>query len=242
MDKSAEIARAAIEIVTGLAGRRQWTPTDPEFFARLERFAATLALWGARLNLTAAPGDPAEIAFHIIDSLTPVLPIVGPRAFSLEADPATLFAAGTRVLDLGSGAGFPALILAAATAADFMLLEARRKRASFLAVAIAAMGLGNARVEAARRDAATLQPSFDVVTARAFGEPEMVFATAAAGLRPGGHAILFAGAAQRLAIERAAAGAFDRLELIDYEVARGGGPSGAAGSAAHLLAVARRKP
>src|ERR1700691_2778879 len=105
MDKSAEIARAAIEIVAEFAGRRRWTPADPEFFARLERFAATLALWGARLNLTAAPDDPVEIAFHIIDSLTPTLP-VEPPASAPAADPAAIFTTEARVLDLGSGAGF----------------------------------------------------------------------------------------------------------------------------------------
>ena len=85
-----------------------------------------------------------------------------------------------RVLDLGSGAGFPSLILAAACAADFTLLEARRKRASFLTVAAAEMGLANVRVEPSRTDSMTLEPVFDVVTARAFAEPAIVYRTAAA--------------------------------------------------------------
>ncbi len=81
------------------------------FLERIEKMAATLALWGARTNLTAEASDPAEIAFHIIDSLAPI-------AFAEGADRETLEAAlaeGASALDLGSGAGFPGLVLAAAS-------------------------------------------------------------------------------------------------------------------------------
>ena len=82
---------------------------------------------------------------------------------------AKAFGPGKRILDLGSGAGFPGLILAATTEAEFILTEARRKRASFLAIASASMGLRNVRVD--NRYQAGFTSEFDVVTARAFAKP-----------------------------------------------------------------------
>src|SRR5579885_2785423 len=108
------------------------------FLQRMERFGAVLALWGARTNLTAKPEDPAEIAFHIADSLMP-----------LKFMP-DILGEGMRVLDFGSGAGFPGLVLASACDAQFTLAEARQKRASFLKVAAAEMGLDNTEILSAR--------------------------------------------------------------------------------------------
>ncbi len=145
------------------------------------------------------------------------------------------FASGVRVLDLGSGAGFPGLILAAACDAGFVLVEARRKRASFLSVTAAAMGLGNVRVESSRADSTALEPVFDLVTARAFAEPTVALKAAAKALRPSGHAMLYATPAQRPAIEDACIGCFDPPRFFSYEVARG------TTGVAHVLAVARRR-
>jgi 16S rRNA (guanine527-N7)-methyltransferase len=197
------------------------------FLDRVETFAAALALWGAKLNLTSAPDDPAEIAFHILDSLAPLI-------FANRISDGFAFAAGSKVLDLGSGAGFPALILAAACEADFVLLEARRKRASFLSVTAAEMGLSNAQINSSRTDALRLHPEFDVVTARAFAEPAIVFATARAALKPGGRVILYASPAQRAAIDLAVTGSFEPAVFLEYEVMRG------AARVAHVLAIARR--
>src|ERR1700680_2434325 len=43
-----------------------------EFAERIEKLAHALAQWGSKMNLTAHPDDPEEIAFHMIDSLMPV--------------------------------------------------------------------------------------------------------------------------------------------------------------------------
>ena len=74
-----------------------------------------------------------------------------------------------RVADLGSGAGFPGLVLAAALpAASVALVEANRRKCAFLARAAAQMGLSNVEVIAERAEAwATGIGSHDVVTARA---------------------------------------------------------------------------
>ncbi|MGO9602361.1 MAG: 16S rRNA (guanine(527)-N(7))-methyltransferase RsmG [Candidatus Binataceae bacterium] len=165
----------------------------PQFFNRIKSFAAILATWGARTNLTAHPNDPAEVAFHIIDSLAPLFVVPSPTWLREGA--------GMRVLDLGSGAGFPGLILAAAIEAQFTLAEARRKRASFLSVAASEMGLSNVTVRVARASAETVETEFDIVTSRAVGEAG--FEIAARALKAGGTAILWANAEQTINLDRA---------------------------------------
>jgi len=208
----------------------------PGFLDRIERLAAAVATWGARMNLTAKPEEPSELAVHIIDSLAPLL-------LASREDGAFLsgtFSAGKRALDLGSGAGFPGLVLAAASEAHFTLAESRRKRASFLTVTASQMGLHNITVEAAHVKESQvgpvfpIEPIFDVVTARAFGDPAIVYRLAAAVLKPGGFAILYASPGQRLQLEEAAASGLDDYRRLAYEVERGDSIVN------HILAVWRR--
>lgn len=162
------------------------------FLDRIETMAAVLALWGAHTNLTADALDPVEIAFHVIDSLAPI-------AFAAPADRDSLDAAlasGARVMDLGSGGGFPGLVLAAAFEARFTLVEARRKRASYLQVAAHEMELANVVVERRRASPGTIAGGFDLMTARAFGAFAELFEIAAAALSPGGLVLMYASADQ----------------------------------------------
>jgi 16S rRNA G527 N7-methylase RsmG len=90
-------------------------------------------------------------------------------------------AVGT-VVDLGSGAGLPALVLAAAGTRVVHLVEVKRKRAAFLREAARAMGLTNAFVhhEDAGQLRGSIEPAPDVLTARAFAAPDAVLEEAAA--------------------------------------------------------------
>ena len=186
----------------------------PQFLTRIDRFAASLALWGRRTNLTARPDDPVELAFHVIDSVMPLVLVSQPDAAPLRSllDPDRI------VLDLGSGAGFPGLILAAASDARFVLLEGRRKRAHFLTVTAAAMGVANVTVDAIRRDPAELAPTFDIVVGRAFARPGLFCRSAARALRPDGIAILYATTVQ--AIDSADAAGLLACLRLRYEVPR----------------------
>jgi 16S rRNA (guanine(527)-N(7))-methyltransferase RsmG len=171
-------------------------PLAPQFADRIERFVDNIALWGSRMNLTAHPQDPEEIAFHVIDSLMPLV---------LAADPGNLltrrFAQSIEVLDLGSGAGFPGLVLAAASDAHFTLVESRRKRASFLQIAAAEMALHNVAIESRRAEDLGFAGRFDLVTGRAFGDVSEFFNLATSALKSGGLAILYANPSQRLGPE-----------------------------------------
>jgi 16S rRNA (guanine(527)-N(7))-methyltransferase RsmG len=163
------------------------------FLERIEKMAGTLALWGAHTNLTADASDPDEIAFHIVDSLAPIAFAVGADREALEA----ALAEGASALDLGSGAGFPGLVLAAAFAARFTLAEARRKRGSYLQVAAHEMDLANVAIEQRRASAGSVANGlYNLVTARAFGTSTELYEIAASALRAGGVLLLYASADQ----------------------------------------------
>jgi 16S rRNA G527 N7-methylase RsmG len=214
---------------------------DPRFGERGEKLASAIALWGVRMNLTAEPSEPSELAFHILDSLAPLTLAAQANGSTLSE----LFEKESRVLDLGAGAGFPGLVLAAATPAAFVLVEARRKRASFLTVTAAEMGLRNVIVEASQVGpatmastkisagrSATLGPSaeapestlsgFDTVVARAFARPAEFHRMAAAVLRPGGVAVLYANPGQGLAVEAAQSLGMGEPQEFAYSLSRGG--------------------
>ena len=86
--------------------------------------------------------------------------------------PTTEWWSGKRVIDVGSGAGFPGIPLAIMLPeCDFTLLEARAKKCNFLREAAAELGLQNTAVENSRAETAGQNPrhreQYDVATARA---------------------------------------------------------------------------
>jgi len=188
---------------------------NPAFLDRIETFAAALAVWGTRLNLTAAPENITEVAFHILDSLAPIT-----LALRHEGD----FLRGkfeqSHVLDIGSGAGFPGLILAAASDSEFTLYESRHKRASFLSVTAAEMGLSNVTIVCERAAPQSLSPEFDVLTVRAVGDLGGLLQIAAAALRPGGMVVLYSSQSRKLDPALANQTGFVDHRQIDYELKR----------------------
>ena len=221
-----EVARRVRELVelrigrllVGFEQRRLSLPC--EFPARIEVFALGLAQWGRRVNLTASPEDPEEVAFHVIDSLMG-LPLCD-AAVKRGPGPASN---GQRILDLGSGAGFPGVILAAARPSiEFVLAEARRKRSSFLSIAVSEMGLPNAKVQLERLLPGAVKAHFDAITSRASGPVESFLKTADSALRNGGSAILYANPSQSIELSTAAARAHSLVpqRRLLYEVERHG--------------------
>jgi 16S rRNA G527 N7-methylase RsmG len=204
------------ELTVSLSGLG-YAPDTPEFWDRIERFAAALATWGSRINLTAEPHNPAATVFHLTDSLAPAF-LAGRRGGERLVG---AFDAERRILDLGSGAGFPALVLAAATPARFTLVEARRKRASFLAVAASEMRLDNVTIEPLRASGGEHHGEVDLVLSRGVGTAAGFHRLASGALGTGGLAVLYANAGQRIgAAEAAACGLSDYLEIC-YELRRG---------------------
>ena len=103
----------------------------------------------------------------------------------------------TRVLDVGSGGGFPAIPLKILRPeARFALVDSRRKKCEFLLKVVAELDLEGVTVHWGRiqEPPETLreQGPFDVALARAVGAPREIAAAAAPFLRPGADLWVFA--------------------------------------------------
>ena len=191
---------------------------NSEFLDRIERLAATLALWGTKVNLTAHPRDPDELLFHVFDSIIPISIVVGSKILRLGG-----LDRGRRFLDVGSGAGFPGLVIASAINAQVTLVESRRKRATFLNEAIVEMGLRNVKVETARAESLDLSDGFDLITARAVGSTLEMIKLASTALHPGGVLMLYVSAAQKFddVADASRAAGLGEVSIAGYDLRHG---------------------
>jgi 16S rRNA (guanine527-N7)-methyltransferase len=133
--------------------------TDPEHLEAFAIHARELLFWNRRTNLTAVT-DPEQMALkHFVDSLVPI------RWIAPEA----------RVLDLGSGAGFPGIPLkVVCKGLSVTLVDAVRKKVSFMNHVIRLLGLfgiesRHVRAEQLPIQAKTKDLRFDVIISRAVG-------------------------------------------------------------------------
>lgn len=122
-----------------------------EAYAKLQRYEVLLREWNERFNLVAASTLPHIWTRHFLDSAQ-LYPLLGAKK-------------AQKLIDLGSGAGFPGLVLAILGGFETHLIESIGKKATFLDAVTRDLGLNvtvhNARIEAVR----DLQA--DVITARA---------------------------------------------------------------------------
>ena len=126
-----------------------------ETLASLLAYVALLEKWQRRINLVSSATLPDIWHRHILDSaqLLPHLPSVPARQ-------------RLHILDIGSGAGFPGLVLAILGVGDVQLVESNQRKAVFLRTVIRELGVSalvsNQRIETLP----ACRP--DVITARAF--------------------------------------------------------------------------
>jgi len=156
---------------------------DSKTLERLEWLAGELLRWNRTHNLTAIT-DPLEIREkHLADSLT-LLPFIDK---------------GQRLLDLGSGAGFPALPLKMARPdLEVVSVDAVGKKVAFQRHVARTLGLSGFTAMHGRAEELPTTPlcrsGFDIVTARALGSLGLLAALAAPLLAQGGRLIAMKGA------------------------------------------------
>jgi 16S rRNA (guanine527-N7)-methyltransferase len=120
--------------------------------------------WTKVYNLTAVR-DPAEmLTHHLLDSLAAVPPLqkhlLSGGLLSREGD-------GAKLLDVGSGAGLPGVVLAiCCPALSVTCVDTVGKKAAFITQAALSLGLRNLKGLHARVE--TIAESFDVICSRAF--------------------------------------------------------------------------
>lgn len=124
--------------------------------ARLIRLLDELDDWNQRMNLTAIRERGAQITKHLLDSLS-----VQP------------FLQGERILDVGTGAGFPGLPLAIINPSrHFTLLDSTAKKLKFIEHIAALLELPNVQTVHTRAESFRPAQRFDIVVSRAVGPVE----------------------------------------------------------------------
>jgi 16S rRNA (guanine527-N7)-methyltransferase len=141
----------------------------------LLNYLALLAKWNRVYNLTSIREPRAMLIQHLLDSLA----VVEPLRRRIGDAPA-------RLLDVGSGAGLPGVVIATMLPrVDITCIDAVGKKASFVREAAGALGLRNLHVVHGRVEALSAPP-FDIVAARAFSSLGELAALTRALLKPGG--------------------------------------------------------
>lgn len=109
------------------------------------------------VNLTRITNPSEAVTLHLVDSLLPL------ASNSLHVDESS------KILDMGTGAGFPGVPVAVVTGAQALLVDSVRKKTDAVAEFVAALGLGNVSTRHSRLEelARELTSSQDVVFARA---------------------------------------------------------------------------
>ena len=212
--------------------RNEWLPRAAQDLSARQREQLELVLRAlhADEHAPSAVREPERAAdVHVNDSLT-----------ALELEPVRR---AQRIADLGSGAGFPGIVLAVALpAAEINLIESQRRRCEFLRRVSALAGIENARVICTRAEEWREGLSAnDAVVARALGPVPVVLEYAAPLLRVGGTLVDWRGALGRQQ-EEAAARAAAELGLRRVEVRRVEPFAGAREHHLHVYVKLRETP
>ncbi len=170
---------ATVDLDAGLVdlGARGATASLPRAARdKLIAYIELLAKWNRTYNLTAIREPERMVTHHVLDALA-----VLPHLPDGEARP------GLRVLDVGSGAGVPAIPLAIARPSwRVVALDSSHKKGAFLQQAVIELELTNAEAAIARVEDYAPAAPFDVVISRAFCDLATFAQSSARHLAPGG--------------------------------------------------------
>jgi len=157
--------------------KRYFPEIEPARWGKILLFYHEVLKWNEGINLISRRNPEKTALKLVLDSL-----------FLLK-----VLEGNERVLDVGSGAGFPAFPVLLCLDIEVVMAESRRKKAVFLNHVIRLLGLKNARVIGEKVTAETVHKlgKFDVFWAKAALPLETIFSLGKECLDPGGKLILF---------------------------------------------------
>ena len=159
---------------------------SPDLAEQLEVYYRLLATWNAKINLTGL--KLSEISPDALDRLL-IEPVVAAKY---------VLAGASRMLDVGSGGGSPAIPLALAVPnTRLLMVESKTRKSVFLREAVRALELNGAEVVTTRFEELLARPDLheahDLVTIRAVRVEARVLGSLQAFTKPGGQMFLFRG-------------------------------------------------
>jgi len=162
----------------------------------IARYHAMLCDWNARMNLTGDTDFETSLDRHYTDSLAPLRH-------------AHLFPEGSRLIDVGSGAGFPGMPLAIARPdLKVTLLDSLMKRIHFLTAVRDELGISNVQLLHSRAEDGGRNPKcreqFDIAVARAVAPLPVLCELLLPFVKVGGHMICYKGPAAAEELEAGA--------------------------------------
>ena len=144
----------------------------------MKRFFILLQETNAEMNLTRIDEEKEAVVKHFYDSLAV----------------ARLLKVSGKVADIGSGAGFPGIVLAIAfPEAHFSLVESNGKKCRFLHQTVEALDLGNVSIINARAENLREKETFDIAIARAVSDLRVLTELIAPLLKVGGRFVAMKG-------------------------------------------------
>lgn len=177
--------------------RRLGLALTPDQIALFRRYRDELIAWRSRVNLTAITDDEGIQVKHFLDSLSCLVAVAASRLPASNMTPlseACLFRPDTRLIDVGSGAGFPGLPLKiVCPTLRLTLLEATGKKVEFLNHLVALLDLKSVTVIKGRAEEAGHSPDhrerYDWAVARAVAEMPVLAEYLLPFVRLGGRAL-----------------------------------------------------
>jgi 16S rRNA (guanine527-N7)-methyltransferase len=164
--------------------RRAGATVSPTLATKLEVYFKLLTAWNAKMNLTGL--DLTALGPDALDRL-----LVEPLVAAKHVNPSV-----TRMIDIGSGGGSPAIPLALALSSPhLMLVEAKTRKCVFLREALRALDMTAAEVVTSRFEELLSRPplheAHELLTLRAVRVEGAVLMNLQAFVRPGGEIFLF---------------------------------------------------
>jgi 16S rRNA (guanine527-N7)-methyltransferase len=185
MNDSVEAHPLHAELVQGLTALSLTVPDDAP--RQLLAYLDLIGRWTKVYNLTAIRDPRDMLVQHLLDCLAVVTPFRrAAAAWAVERTQAAALARPFRVLDVGSGAGLPGVVLAICEPTwQVTCVDTVAKKATFIRQVAAELGLKQLQATHQRVEAMTDEPA-DLVTSRAFASLSDFLSLTRARLAPGG--------------------------------------------------------
>ena len=196
---------------------------DDSILEKFEIFYKEMVRVNETMNLTGITEWEEVVKLHYIDSVS-LIPFVrdhlkGSDISDEDSSSFEKYVSGLRILDMGTGAGFPGVPLAICLPnCSFVLADSLRKRIDYLEAVSSKMGLSNvenihARAEDLAKDA-DYRESFDLVVSRAVADSVVLSEYCIPFVKEGGYFIAYKSGEVDEEIERAKSG----IRLLGGEV------------------------